>query len=125
MEQTMSDMPRLRPYARQGKAYYDELKAYFREIQHDLKADAERMKRENGGKFVVLHLLQLALKYELNVKATADCLEDLRFLPCGAYDRIKECGFRPMIELRKLWDEQQGKTAVQDAFERATVKEPR
>lgn len=117
---TNDTFPRLRPAARQGKAYYAELKHIYREITEDVKADVDAIHAE-GRKITVRDLLLLALKYELNVKAMADLLEELRIVPFGRYDDLRNRGFRPMTELRKLWEAQRQPTAVEVAFEKAGI----
>jgi hypothetical protein len=97
---------RLRPHARQGKAYYTELKAILREVGYDLVQDAKRIK--GTGRFTVEDLCRLALKYNLNCKATCEHLEDKRVLPCGTYDRLRCRGFRPMKLMLELWKNDQG-----------------
>lgn len=41
------ELPRLRPYARQGKAYVDELRAYLKEIQFHVKEDVKALHQQN------------------------------------------------------------------------------
>lgn len=96
-----TEPPRLRPYTHGGKAYYEELRAILAEIGPALKADAEAM-RDDAGKLTVRALCQLALKYTLNVKATCEALEDMRILPTGTYDGLKDRGFKPMAMLRQV-----------------------
>ena len=97
----MSDLPRLRPYARRGAAYYVELRAILTEIGPALKADAERV-RDTTGKITPADLCRWALRYELNVKATTEALEDMRVLPTGTYDKLLSRGFQPMAALREI-----------------------
>ena len=97
----MSELPKLRPYTHGGKAYYDELKQILAEIGPALQADAESLKSTNGA-LTVGDLCRLALKYTLNVKATCEALEDMRILPCGMYDSLKQRGFQPMAMLREI-----------------------
>lgn len=100
----MTDIPRLRPFARRGVAYYDELRSVLAEIGPQLKADAETAKKERG-KITPADLCRWALKYTLNVKATTEALEDMRILPTGTYDRMRDCGFKPMAALREIMQE--------------------
>ena len=97
------DFPELRPFARQGKAYRAELRAIFKEIQHDLRADFDRLYRARQ-KFTPRDLCYLALKYRVNPKATYEMLEDLKLVPIGKYDTLRERGFRPMAALYEVWD---------------------
>lgn len=114
--------PALRPLARQGKAYYAELRAILKEIGADLKRDFAQTKRKNG-KITVHDVCTLALKYRLNLKATFDYLEDERLLPCGMYDQLKDRGLRPMTMLRETWEEDQLDTNPARAFD--VLKETR
>jgi hypothetical protein len=108
--------PELRPFARQGKAYYAELKAILKEIKYDLKHDFETISHRNG-KVTVRDMCALALKYRLNLKATFDAIEDMRLLPCGTYDLMKDRDFRPMAALRDVWEETNVDTNPARAFD--------
>lgn len=110
-EQPTTPLPELRPVRLQGKAYYTALRAILKEIKYDLKRDAERLQR-GAGKFTVAHLCRLALTYRLNLKATAECLEDEHFLPAGTYQRLIDRGLRPMTALREVWAEMQNEEPV-------------
>lgn len=98
---TTPDIPRLRPHAFGGKAYYTELRAILLEITPALIGDVAVLLGRNS-KITVADLCRLALKYELNLKATCKALEDLRILPCGAYDALLDRGFKPMAALREV-----------------------
>lgn len=95
------ELPRLRPLAFGGEAYYGELKQILEEIGPQLRADAEAIKAA-GGAITVADLCRLALKYTLNVKATCEALEDWRILACGTYDMLRDRGFKPMQALREV-----------------------
>lgn len=107
----LPDLPQLRPVARQGKAYYTELKAILKEIGPAITADAERIRHEQDRAFTVRDLCVLALRYRLNCKATCEHLEDVGFLPCGTYTRLRERDFRPVSRLKEVWAEMQGETS--------------
>lgn len=98
-----TDLPPLRPTARRGKAYFDELRAIVAEIAPDLRRDVEAIKAER--KIKTRDLCVLALRYRLNFKATVEALEDMNLLACGVYDRIKDSGFPIMASLREVWAE--------------------
>lgn len=100
------DLPRLRPYARQGKAYIDELKAYLKDIQFQVKNDVKVLHQRNG-KVTLRFVCQLALKYELNLKAMFGFLEDEHLIAFGTYESLKDRGLRPMTMLREVWTEMQ------------------
>ena len=100
------ELPRLRPYARQGKAYIDELRAYLKEIQFGVKEDVRVLHRQNK-KVTIRFVCELALKYELNLKAMFDFLEDEKLVPYGTYESLKDRGMRPMTMLRQVWQEMQ------------------
>lgn len=114
--------PELRPFARQGKAYYAELKAILREIGADLRRDFAQTKRRSGS-VTVRDVCALALKYRLNLKATFDFLEAERLLAFGTYDTLKDRGLRPMTMLREAWEEEQVDTNPARAFD--VLKETR
>lgn len=99
---TSPDIPRLRPYAFGGKAYYEELKAILLEIAPALIMDVAVILGRDG-KITPADLCRLALKYTLNVKATCEALEDWNILACGTYDHLRSRGFRPMAALREVF----------------------
>lgn len=102
-------LPRLRPYARQGKAYYAELRAILKEIEQSVRADILAL-HQREGKITVIYVGQLALKYELNCKAMFEALEDWNIIPCGTYDRVTR-QHRPSAILRAALDARQGRDA--------------
>lgn len=77
-----------------GKGYYTVLKAILAQVGPQIAADAEAIKAANGGKFTVYNVGCLAVKYDLNFKATCEWLEESRVLPAGTYDRLKERGLK-------------------------------
>lgn len=77
-----------------GKGYYTILKAILAEVGPLLVADAEAIKAESGGKFTVYNVGCLAVKYDLNLKATCEWLEESRVLPVGSYRRLKARGLK-------------------------------
>lgn len=77
-----------------GKGYYTVLGAILTEVGQQMIADANAIKAENGGKFTVYNVGCLAVKYDLNFKATCEWLEQSRVLPVGTYDRLKGCGLK-------------------------------
>lgn len=96
------ELPRLRPYARQGKAYHDELKAILKEIQFRVKEDVKVFHQRNG-KITPRFVCQLALKYKLNLKAMFDFLEDEHLIAFGTYENLKDRGLCPMAALKEVW----------------------
>lgn len=91
-------LPKLRPYARQGKAYYAELRAILKEIEQDVRADI-LAHHQRGGTITVAYVGWLALRYELNCKAMFDALEGWGLIPTGTYDRVTR-SHRPTAILR-------------------------
>ena len=79
-----------------GKGYYTVLKAILAEVGQQIVDDANAIKAESGGKFTVYNIGCLAVKYDLNFKATCEWLEESRVLPVGTYDRLKERGLKAM-----------------------------
>jgi hypothetical protein len=103
------ELPKLRPYARQGKAYYAELRAILKEIRHRVLTDVKTLRRQ-GKRVTIRDVCVFALRYELNLKAMFDLLEDENVLPCGTYERLKDRGMRPMTALRGVYAEMQEAT---------------
>lgn len=91
-----------------GKGYYTILKAILYEVGPQIAADANAIKAESGGKFTVYNIGCLAVKYDLNFKATCEWLEESRVLPVGTYDRLKRGGikFGETLEAIRRRDEQ-------------------
>lgn len=105
----MSDrikLPRLRPYVRQGKAYYAELRAVLEEVGNSVACEA-RILLAQQHTITVADLCRIALQHRLSLKATAEYLEDRHFLFCGTYGRLRKWGFRPTAALRETWAEMQ------------------
>jgi hypothetical protein len=94
----VNPLPSLRPHARQGKAYYAELRAILKEIEHDVFEEIRAFRRA-GGKITPAYIGHLALKYELNCKAMFEALEDWNLIPCGTYDKVTR-SHRPTAILR-------------------------
>lgn len=94
-------IPRLRPYACQGKPYKDELRAILKEIRIDLRDEARTILYQTH-RFTTRDLCRLALKYELNVKATCEALEETGAISRGAWERLRRQGFRPTHALREV-----------------------
>lgn len=100
------ELPRLRPYARQGKAYIDELKKILKAEGDAILRDVEAARSRNKG-LTTSDICRVALTHRLNLKATFDFLEDKRVLPCGTYDRVKDGGIRPVAAMKEVWAEMQ------------------
>lgn len=77
-----------------GRGYYTVLKAILASIGPQLVADANAIKAESGGKLTAYDVGCLAMKYDLNLKATCEWLEESRTLPVGTYDRLKRGGLK-------------------------------
>lgn len=77
-----------------GKRYYDILKQILAEIGPQIAEDARTIKDQNGGKLTLFNVGQLAVKYDLNFKATVEWLEESRVLKTGAYERLKDAGVK-------------------------------
>lgn len=91
--------PHLRPVNLRGVAYYTELKRILAEIGPAIIADAEAIKAATGT-ITPVGVAGLALKHNLNFKATCEWLEEQRFLRYGTYDRI-----RASLKISDLLDE--------------------
>lgn len=100
------ELPRLRPYARQGEAYYKELKTILKAEGDAILRDVEAARRHNKG-LTTSDICRIALTHRLNLKATFDFLGDKRALPCGTYDRVRAGGIRPVAALKEVWAEMQ------------------
>ena len=107
--QRPDDFPQLRPYARQGKPYVDELRAYLREHGQAMVEDIRAVWRRTH-KITVADVCHVALHYKLNLKATFEYLEERGEVPYGTYDKVLRSGIRPMAALYEIWNEmsQQG-----------------
>lgn len=77
-----------------GKGYYTVLQAILADIGPQLAADAVAILAESGGKMTVYNVGCLAVKYDLNFKATCEWLEESRVIPTGTYQRLKERGLK-------------------------------
>lgn len=89
----MSDLTEKLRHTR-GKGYYTVLKAILADIGPQLAADAVAILAESGGKMTVYDIGCLAVKYDLNLKATFEWLEESRVIPAGTYDRLKDRGLK-------------------------------
>lgn len=76
-----------RPAPLRGKAYYAELKRIRDEITAPLTVDFNILKTQHG-KITPVLVGWLALKYDVNLKAMFDILNDLKLIPCCLYDKI-------------------------------------
>ena len=81
--------PGLRPYTRGGKGYYDELKAILAECGQHILADYQALKAEYT-KMTVYEVARLAVRYNLNLKATFEWLEENHLLRAGTYERLRD-----------------------------------
>lgn len=117
------ELPQLRPLARQGQAYYAELKAILKTEGYKIKQDFERIHRATG-KITPSDIARLALAHQLNFKATTKYLERERLLPCGTYDRMRDGGIRPMTLLKDIWKEMQAEEMPEwkRQLEQVTIK---
>lgn len=95
---TAEPLPKLRPHARQGKAYYTELRAILAEIEKDVRSDIVSL-RQSGKGITPAFVGWLALRYTLNCKAMFEALEDWNFIPCGMYEKVTR-SHRPTAILR-------------------------
>lgn len=93
-----------------GKGYYTVLKAILAQVGPQIAADARAIKAESG-KLTVFNVGCLAVKYDLNLKATFEWLEESRVLPAGTYDRLKERG----LKAREVLDAATVQQAVKEA----------
>jgi hypothetical protein len=84
-----------------GKGYYTVLKQILAECGQQIIDDANIIKAT--GKLTVLDIGRLAVKYDLNLKATAEWLEENRALPTGTYQRLLDRGLkaREILEAAK------------------------
>ena len=72
-----------------GKPYILLLKEIRNTIEADVCAAAAELKAKHGA-LTVTHLGILAIRFDLPLKSMAECLEDYKIVPCGAYDRMAE-----------------------------------
>lgn len=100
------ELPQLRPLARQGEAYYKELKSILKAEGDAILRDVAAMRRPGKG-LTTSDICRIALTHRLNLKAVFDFLEDKRVLPCGTYDRVKDGGIRPVAAMKEVWAEMQ------------------
>lgn len=84
-----------------GKGYYTILKAILADCGQQILDDANAIKAT--GKLTVLDVGKLAVKYDLNFKATCEWLEENRVLPAGSYQRLIDRGLkaREVLEAAK------------------------
>ena len=119
-------LPPLRPIRLQGKAYYTALRGILKSEGPAILATLNRWRAQHGGVTVEM-VGALALKHELNLKATCEFLADSRILPCDTYGRITR-SMRPTEVLRagREWlaaQDGDDKTTMAAAFERAMKEE--
>lgn len=76
-----------------GKRYYDILKLILVDVGPQIVADAQQIAIDTG-KLTVLDIGRMAVKYDLNYRATCEWLEESRVLPAGAYQRLKDNGLK-------------------------------
>ncbi len=67
-----------------GQAYYDGLLKFLGVHGQKIIEDARQIKNIS-----ILDVGRLALKYDLNFKATCEWLEESRIIPTGTHDKIK------------------------------------
>ena len=77
-----------------GKGYFTVLKAILAECGQQMADDARDTINQNEGKYTTLDIGKLAVKYDLNFKATCEWLEESQVIPTGTYIRLKERGLK-------------------------------
>lgn len=77
-----------------GKRYYDILKQVIAARGDDIVRDARAAIAANDGKLTAVDVGVLAVRYDLNLKATWEWLEECRVLPTGTYDKAVSRGMR-------------------------------
>jgi len=76
-----------------GKGYFTVLKTILAECGQQMVNDAKGTIQVEG-KFTVLDIGKLAIKYDLNFKATCEWLEESMIIPAGTYIRLKKRGLK-------------------------------
>lgn len=77
-----------------GKGYYTVLKQILAECGQAIADDARAITAETG-QLNAVDIGRLALRYDLNFKATCEWLEDSRILPAGTHGRLMRAGIKP------------------------------
>ena len=80
-----------RPCPLRGKPYFTELKRIAAEIANPLTTDFYVLKEQNG-KITPVLVGRLALRYDVNLKAMFEILNDLKLVRCGLYEKIVTYG---------------------------------
>jgi len=103
-----------------GKGYYTVLKAILGAIGPQIATDARAIVAENG-EFSTYNIGCLALKYDLNFKATCEWLEESQVLPVGTYDRLKRSGLKfgkILLEIKEAARPAPGRVRCKECEER-------
>ena len=80
-----------RPCPLRGKPYYTELKRITAKIAEPLTTDFHTLKVQHG-KITPVLVGWLALRYDVNLKAMFEILNDLQLIKCCHYERIVTYG---------------------------------
>lgn len=82
-----------------GKRYYDILKEImYGDIGAAMLEDFDQVVKATGH-FQLADLARIAMRYDVNLKATCEWLEEKRRLGTGTYDRLKDRG----LKVKKLY----------------------
>lgn len=76
-----------------GKAYHTLLKTILDECGQQIVQEA-RVIIVGSGRLAPVDIGALAIKYDLNFRATCEWLEESQVIPTGVYDRLIERGLR-------------------------------
>ncbi len=82
--------------AARGKGYFTVLKAILAKCGQDIINDAQEVKRKDG-RITPFNIAEIALKHDLNFKATCEWLEESGVIPSGSHQKLIERGFRATL----------------------------
>jgi Zn-dependent peptidase ImmA (M78 family)/DNA-binding XRE family transcriptional regulator len=86
----------------ESERFADAFAANFLMPRSGLSRRFHELKRSKDGKVTPALLVQLAHAYEVSVQALTLRLEDLRLIPPGAWDRLRDNDFQPRAAARLL-----------------------
>jgi Zn-dependent peptidase ImmA (M78 family)/transcriptional regulator with XRE-family HTH domain len=85
-----------------AERFADAFAAYFLMPRAGLHRRFHSLSRDRAGEVTAADLLQLAHSYRVSLQAMILRLEDLRLLPPGSFDQLRDLGFRPSEAARLL-----------------------
>jgi Zn-dependent peptidase ImmA (M78 family) len=86
----------------ESERFADAFAANFLMPRSGLSRRFHELKRSKDGKVTPALLVQLAHAYEVSVQALTLRLEDLRLIPSGTWDRLRDNDFQPRAAARLL-----------------------